>query len=277
MAKPSQTEAERGTFRSIDRGTRARFMYEYLVEGERNMSEIAMDFYGTDKSQKSMYVSLVHRMYNFDSSGSAGRKNKGRFSAARFGCEVTLADVRAFVDKHPDGIDADFSPNPGEGLEMEEFLRKRCGKKTAVVSKKPSWQPPIKQAVVEDEDDYEEAYEDEYDDYEEDERPRRQRRNVDSSEAGYTVLGVGIGVLLIVLMFAFNWFGIRSLLVGLLLDVVPILWIVGSVILLIALVMDKVGIMEGRGFLAKGLFFVAIVVVTEVIGSHLMSFLMKFA
>ncbi len=268
----------------------AKVMYLYLVETGFDQKEAQMEVY---KHFDYNYASIIMQCYNF--SGRNGRK----FSGTKLGGVVTKEDIMAFVKAYPNGISD--SSKPGSGIEMEDFLRERIAKRNAK-SKNTIQTSPFAQNTYNnsfnDNFDFDDDDDDDYDDESVMEKVgnffnSRKKTSVSNSQSntyqsstssskssssddGVIVGIIGVVVLLVILALVFNWFGLRTLLATGLIKILTYGWVIGMVVLLIALFLDKFRPLEGRGIIVKGISYVATFVITRIIIVYAVAFLTKF-
>lgn len=225
----------------------------------------------------SQYVSLIHRCYNF-----SGR-NCGKFSVKKFGYEVTEDDVVAFVKKYPDGIIANYSTDPGSGIEMEEFLIEqisKCGSKNRPQNyfNAPTYTERTFESEFEEEeqgvlDSLTDKLRSSRHSFSTNNECKTENSQITEKEiVGPILLVVG----LVVLALVFNWFGIRTALFGFLVEVLLYIWLFGLLIFLLMLLFNKVKVMDGKSFITKFVFYIAVAGIGTVILMYVIDLLLRF-
>lgn len=250
----------------------AKCLYKYLVEGF-NQKDVNTQVYGHFDYN---YVSIIQQCYNLKG------KNSGKYSGIKLGGKVTQDDIFAFVHAYPNGI-LD-SINPGSGIELETFLRDRILKREKRNAR-----------GMYSSDDFEMMDQDidgaDFYQYDEDAGSAKRdtikglfssrRRSARSASQPYEnaqpqkdsthempheVIGCGaVIVLLVILALVFNWFGLRTKLAVLLINVLMYAWVLGLLVFLIMLIFDKVSAMSGKSFWVKAITFIAIGIATFII------------
>lgn len=194
--------------------------------------------------------------YNF--SGRNGRK----FSGTKLGGVVTEEDVLAFVKAYPNGI-AD-SVKPGSGIEMENFLRERIAKRNAKSSQLVQNTYNNFDNDFDDDDDFNNDY-------------SQNSNSFPKNNVSDDVLGIiSVVVIVLILALVFNWFGLRTMLAGALITILTYGWVIGMIVFLIMLFLDKFRPLECKGFIIKIISYVATFIVTRIILVYVVAFLSKF-
>jgi hypothetical protein len=277
-------DGEWKTFDSKSFQERAEVMYLYLVEGH-NMEVTADIYYRNNNPQYSKHVSLITRCYNF-----SGR-NKGVFSGNRFGDLVTKDDILAFVKEYPDGIESESSIKPGSGIEMEAFLKNRIEKRLKKAQK--GVHSPItenigyssqseadnmsiarmdRRKVIQSSMSTSFSNTSSVEDNAQNSKSSSKTKDDDSMIIG---LVIGIVVLLLIIAFIFNWFGIRTAVVGFLIDALMYVWIFGMLILIILVLFNKIEAVENKGIIQKIVFLLICGVVSFVLLVFLLDLIVK--
>lgn len=92
MGRP--TDNDWNAFKFVSNDDKAKVLYSYLCEGY-NMNDVAKYTLGDSNDRASERVSNITRCYGFHG------RNSGDYS----GKDIELADIKKFVNKHPNGCD----------------------------------------------------------------------------------------------------------------------------------------------------------------------------
>ncbi len=266
ILKNTVTYSEWETFDNIKRDINkiAKILYLYLVDGNYNQMDVTNIVFATDGYN---YASIICQCYNFSG------KNKGKFSEKKFGATVYLEDVLDFVKAYPNGIKD--TPAVGSGIEMEEFLLKIIAERERVeesqeynVNSNNNTNCGIGYSAS-NKDNTNFNIEDIVD------KVKSFSKGGNLSE----IIGVVVVVLIVfVLLFKFNLFGLGVKFAVLLTNILMYTWVIGMLILFIALLIDKVKIswIEGAGFKIKAIFFVAFGIASFMLLAWILELLMDF-
>lgn len=217
------SESDYKTFLGIPAARKAEIMTLYLI-GDNNgntytMPELGERFYG--KEIYSQTVSCIHRGYGFS------RKNEGKYCKncdfeREYGYEVSRADIEAYIRKYPKGS---IGKNPNGSYDsskpfesFEEFLISRAN--TVKKQHTPKQQVNFQQAWTQ-----------------QTQQMPQSNRSASNSDT-WTV--IGIVILIMVIMFVFNAFDIRTKLILGIMNIIAFLMLAGIALLLILTLINKV-------------------------------------
>ena len=259
-----------------------KIMYIYLVEGLKQ-EDAMMRVYGHFDYN---YASIILQCYNFSG------KNSGKFSGTKLGGVVKEEDIAEFVRMYPNGVDGSFSVSPGNGIELENFLREKIAKRNNSKNNNKNFTKSstqnYNQTIHQNYDDNffnenQDTFNDfknnkntiqsvynnqQYSSFDNPKDSNKRKVNFDFSyvDAKDIVIGfLSFGSFLIILALLFDWFNIRTKIISFLIIALQYGWIIGMGIFAIMLILDKIEATEDKGFFAKLFTLILIGIVSAII------------